>query len=82
MKTITRLHLTPTTKEYVCIICGENIQNKAYRLKLFHKDEKTTSHCLLLEKHLNVSISNSVSTDHVCRSCIRKLTSVFLLRGK
>ena len=75
VKTITRLHLTPTTKEYVCIICRENIQSKNYRLKLFHKDVKT-SHCHLLEKHLNVSVSHSVSTDHVCRSCVRKLSSI------
>lgn len=75
VKTITRLQLTPTTKQYVCIICGENILNKNYRLKLFHKDAKT-SHCHLLEKHLNVSVSQSASTDHVCRCCIRKLSSL------
>ena len=75
VKTITRLRLTPTTKQYVCIICGENVHSKNYRLKLFRKDVKT-SHCHLLEKHLNVLVSQSTSTDHVCRSCTRKLRSI------
>ena len=75
VKTITRLQLTPTIKQHICIICGENILNKNYRLKLFHKDEKT-SHCHVLEKHLNVLVSQSASTDHVCRSCVRKLCSL------
>ena len=63
VKTITRLQLTPTTKQHICIICGQNIINKNYRLKLFHKNEKT-SHCHLLEKHSNVLVSQSGSTDH------------------
>ena len=75
VKTFTRVHLTPTTKEYVCIICGGNIQNKNYRMRLFNKETKT-SHCNLLEKHLQVTVSKSVCTDHVCRQCVRKLTTV------
>ena len=40
VKTITRLQLTPSTKEYICIICGESIPKREYRLRLFHKDKK------------------------------------------
>ena len=61
VKTLTRLQLTPTTKQYVCIIYGENIHNKNYILKLFHKNIKT-SHCHLLEKHLSVLVSQSTNT--------------------
>ena len=75
VKTFTRLHLTPSTKQYVCIICGGNIQNVNYRMRLFHKETKT-SHCHLLERHLNVAVSQQVCTDIVCRSCVRKLTSI------
>ena len=69
------MQLTPSTKEYICIICGESIPKTEYRLRLFRKDKKT-SHCLLLEKHLKVSVSQSVCTDHVCRACVRKLTNL------
>ena len=75
VKTFTRVHLTPTTKEYVCIICGGSIHNRNYRLRLFNKETKT-SHCELLEKHLQVTVSKSACTDHVCRQCVRKLTIV------
>ena len=47
VKTFTRIHLTPSTKEYLCIVCGDNIENNNYRLKLFQKDVKT-SHCILI----------------------------------
>ena len=74
VKTFTRIHLTPSTKEYLCIVCGEKIENAHYRLKLFNKDVKT-SHCLLLEKLMNITVSTNF-TDHICRACARKLSHV------
>ena len=32
VKTFTRIHLTPSTKEFLCIVCGEKIENAQYRL--------------------------------------------------
>ena len=72
VKTFTRIHLTPSTKECLCVLHGEHIQRSDYRLKLFHKDIKT-SHCFLIEKILNLSISKDESTNHLCRACVRKL---------
>ena len=33
VKTFTRIHLTPLTKEFLRIACGEKIENAQYRLK-------------------------------------------------
>ena len=41
VKTFTRIHLTPSTQEFLCIVCGEKIENAQYRLKLLNKDVKT-----------------------------------------
>ena len=50
--------------------------SKLERLRLFHKDSKT-SHCDLIEKHLQIKILSSASyVDHVCRNCIRKLVTI------
>ena len=42
VKTFTRIHLTPSTKEFLCIACDEKIENAQYRLKLLNKDVKTS----------------------------------------
>ena len=31
VKTFTRIHLTPSTKEFLRIVCGEKIENAQYR---------------------------------------------------
>ena len=75
VKTFTRIHLTPSTKEFLCIVCGEKIENAQYRLRLLNKDVKT-SHCLLLEKLMNITVPTTHFTDHICRACARKLSYV------
>ena len=42
VKTFTRIHLPQSTKEFLCIVCGEKIENAQYRLKLLNKDVKTS----------------------------------------
>ena len=42
VKTFTRIHLTPSKKEFLCIVCGEKIENAQYRLKLLNKDVNTS----------------------------------------
>ena len=42
VKTFTRIHLTPSTKEFLRIVCGGKIENAQYRLKLLNKDVKTS----------------------------------------
>ena len=36
VKTFTRIHLTPSTKEFLCIVCDEKMENAQYRLKLLN----------------------------------------------
>ena len=75
-KIVSRISVTPTGKTYLCILCGFNITNQTYRLKLFYKDRKT-SHCMLIEKVLNISISSSTDfVDHVCKNCLSKCVTV------
>ena len=75
VKTLTRIHLISSTKECLCIVCGDNIENSNYRVKLFHKDAKT-SHCVLIEKYLSVFITKDEFTSHVCQTCFRKFVTV------
>ena len=75
IKSSTKLRLTSKIKEYLCIVCCENIKNWNYRLKLFHKDAKTDQ-CLLLEKHLQITVTRTGFTVHICRACFRKLAHV------
>ena len=42
VKTFTRIHLTPSTKEFLRIVCGGKIEKAQYRLKLLNKDVKTS----------------------------------------
>ena len=75
-KELSRVHLTPTSKRILCVICGKQSKNKYERLLIFNKGAKT-SHCALIEEHLRVEILSSVSySDHVCRNCIRKLVTI------
>ena len=75
-KIVSRISVTPTGKTYFCIVCGLNITKQNYRLKLFHRDRKT-SHCMLVEKVLNITISSSTDfVDHVCKSCLSKCVTV------
>ena len=40
VKTFTKIHLTPSTKEFLCIVCGDKIENAQYRLRLLNKDRR------------------------------------------
>ena len=40
--TFTRIQLTPSTKEFLSIVCGGKIENAQYRLKSLNKDVKTS----------------------------------------
>ena len=42
VKTFTRVHLTPSTKEFLRIVCGEKKENAQYILKLLIEDVKTS----------------------------------------
>ena len=42
VKTLTRIHLTPSTKEFLRIVYGEKIENTQYRLKLLNNNVKTS----------------------------------------
>ena len=61
---------TPTTKQLVCVLCGEKVVKREYRRKLFHGNSKT-EFCILIEKHLDISICQDLHTDILCRKCLR-----------
>ena len=44
LKTFTRIYLTPSTKEFLCIVCVEKIENAQIDLqcKLLKKDVETS----------------------------------------
>ena len=52
VKTFTRKHLTPSTTEFLCIVCGEKKENDQYRLKLLNKDVK--HHILRKTQHTHL----------------------------
>ena len=78
-KAVARVQLKPSSKKLFVVICSIQIKNTNFRLRLFHKDTKS-SHCVLIEKLLQVEIINSASyADNVCRNRIRKVQSTLVI---
>ena len=63
---------TPTTKQLVCVLCGDKVVKREYRRKLFHGSTKT-EFCHLIERHLDISICQDLHTDILCRKCLRNV---------
>lgn len=66
---------TPTTKKILCLICGNRIEKSDYRRKLFHGSSKT-EYCFLIEKYLDINVTEETHTDTACRKCVRELQKV------
>ena len=68
-----KIKLTPTTKQTVCILCGErNPKDKRY---LVHKGVKSEQY-LLIEKLLHITITEDEHSDIVCRNCQRSFATI------
>ena len=70
-KTISRVNISPKTKEAVCILCLEAVSNPDYRRKLFSGSNKSQA-CVNLEILVGAKLDrgNSV-TEIICRNCAR-----------
>ena len=70
-KTISRVNISPKSKETVCILCVEAISNPEYRRKLFSGSNKSQA-CVNLEILVGAKLDrgNSV-TENICRNCAR-----------
>lgn len=51
------MKLTPTTKQFKCILCGELKEKRRDRQRLFHGDQKTDL-LLIIEQLLGIHISD------------------------
>lgn len=72
--TFYRIVLTPTTKQNVCLVCGEKKLNPKDRYKAMHKGKKAEI-CKLIERMLEIEISEKSHSDICCRNCARKFSS-------
>lgn len=74
-KSFTYIEYTPTTKQLVCVLCGNKIDTREYRRKLYHSGGKS-EFCLLIEKHLDIIILEDLHTDILCRKCLREIQKI------
>ena len=67
------IKLTPNTKLTVCILCGErNPKDKRF---LVHKGVKSEQY-ILIEKLLQIKITEDEHSDIVCRNFQRRLSTI------
>ncbi|XP_045215225.2 uncharacterized protein LOC123565422 [Mercenaria mercenaria] len=64
--------LTPTSKKFKCILCGEMKENRKERQRLFHGEEKTDL-WYIIERLLGINISEDDHSEICCRNCAKKL---------
>ncbi|XP_063404255.1 uncharacterized protein LOC134687728 [Mytilus trossulus] len=69
------IKFTPTTKKTLCVICGNRIEKSDYRRKLFHGSIKS-EYCILIEKYLEINITEETHADTACRKCVRELQKI------
>ena len=70
-KTVSRVNLSPNSKEVVCVLCVEGVLNPNYRPKLFSGFSKSPA-CVNLEVLVGAKLyRESCMTDIICRNCDR-----------
>ena len=68
-KTVSRVNLSPNSKEVVCVLCVEGVLNPNYRRKLFSGFSKSSA-CVNLEILAGAKLDReSCVTDITCRNC-------------
>ena len=72
-KVISRASISPRTKEFLCLICCQDIEKADYRRKLFSSKEKTKV-CRDIELLLGEVIDDESVTNIVCRNCASKIS--------
>lgn len=74
-KTQIHVRLTPSTKHFTCIICGERKNNPKERQKIMKGSSKTELY-VLIEKLLQINITEEGHSDICCRNCAGRLVTV------
>ena len=72
-KVISRASISPRTKEFLCLICCQDIEKADYRRKLFSSKEKTKV-CRDIELLLGEVVDDESVTNIVCRNCASKIS--------
>ena len=73
-ETIT-IKLTPTSKQFMCILCGEMKQNRKDRQKLQHDGTENDLYCLI-EKLMGINITVEGHSGMCCRNCALRLKTI------
>ena len=74
-KTQVHIQLTPSTKQFMCIVCGERKNDKKDRQKIIKGSTRTDLYDLI-EKLLQIHITQEGHSDICCRSCVGRLMTV------
>ena len=67
---------TPTTKKSVCVVCGRKQESDKHRVKLCKCYGEKSEACLLVEKYLDIQLSENENVNSLCQTCHRSLLSV------
>ena len=74
-KTQIHIQLTPSTKQFMCIVCGEKKNDKKDRQKIIKGSTRTDLYDLI-EKLLQIHITQEGHSDICCRSCVGRCMTV------
>ena len=67
---------TPTTKQFMCILCGEVKHNRKDRHKLESAKGTETDLFILIERLIGIKISPDGHSDMRCRTCALRLQKI------
>ena len=70
------IKLTPTTKQFMCILCGEVKHNRKDRHKLESAKGTETDLFILIERLIGIKISPDGHSGMCCRTCALRLQTI------
>ena len=75
-KSVSRVSLSPKSKESICILCAESVLNSSFRRRLFTRSTKSPA-CVNLEILVGAKlVKESCSTEIICKNCARSNENV------
>ena len=75
-KSVSRVSLSPKSKESICILCAESVLNVSFRRRLFTRSTKSPA-CVNLEILVGAKlVKESCSTEIICKNCARSNENV------
>lgn len=70
-----KVQLTPSTKQFTCVLCGERKNNPKDRQKLLKGNQRTDLYSLI-ERLLQITITEEGHSDICCRNCAGRLFTI------